>query len=121
MKKFSLFVFTATLLFSSDLFAQDTSKLESDLPTVFDFEPLELDSLDLSMDALDLNIPIVSKNLSGKNRVELIDPNMRILNLSKSFKGSIREIEIPEDYYSRMPIVKLRESNEKETILLPKK
>lgn len=123
MKKLSLLVFTALLLSSSALFAQDAGKLKlkSDLPAIFDFEPLEVDSLNFSRESFDLSIPIMSKNFSSKSKVEFIDPNMRILNLSKSFKGSIREIEVPEDYPSRMPIIKLRESNVHDTILLPKK
>ncbi|WP_215224219.1 hypothetical protein [Echinicola shivajiensis] len=124
MKKISLLVFTAALLFSSDLLAQDTGKLDlkSDLPAIFDFEPIEgIDSLNFSKESFDLSIPIMSKNISSNNKVEFIDPNMRILNLSKSFKGSIRVLEVPEDYHSRMPIIKLRESNVDDAILLPKK
>ncbi|UCS94190.1 hypothetical protein KZP23_03925 [Echinicola marina] len=123
MKKVFLLAIMGLFLFSEDLLAQDESglKSKSDLPIIFDFEPLKTDSLDLSMDDIDLNIPIMSKNFSGKNQVEYIDPNMRILNLSKSFKGSIKVIEVPKDYYSRMPIVKLKDSYGDDAILLPRK
>ncbi|MBD8488432.1 hypothetical protein IFO69_06700 [Echinicola sp. CAU 1574] len=117
-------IFIGLFLVSAGLYAQEVDSLigNDTVPQTFNLEPLKSDSLSFSLSPGAIREVLLSRNsMKGTNEVVFVDPNMKILEMSKSFSGKIKVVEIPADYFSRMPIVKLKESNDKAAIISPKK
>lgn len=127
MKTPLVIVFAGFLFTSGELFAQsnDSSEVKRSFSEIFDFKPLQLDSLENSLNTVGAKAFLMSKNWQEwrgiQGEMAYTDPNMPVLSLPKDHKGTLGIVQLPENYSSRMPVKRLKESQESAFIVPPKK
>lgn len=126
--KTTFIIVCAGLFFASgELYAQskDSNEVKKSFSEIFKINPLQFDSLEASLNTVGAKAYLLARDMQrrkgDRENMSYIDPNMPVLILPKNHQGSLRIIELPKDYPSRMPIKKLEESQSSAVILPQKK